>query len=157
MNNFNPSQSLRRRLGILFKEVMALNMTKSFQPPLSINRLSGAVSLDLSQDDAARLSEDQLVDRAVNVTQEVNLDGLLARYDAAIAVRAVKVKEQTAGIVNNMIPKNAENREQVVADTLDMLARFRLVKSIPGIKALIKARLENQDRDVDELDYLHLT
>ena len=50
-----------------------------------------------------------------------------------------------------------ENRDQVIADTMNMLKRFRLVRGIAGIKILVQARLDNHNQDVDELDFMHLT
>jgi hypothetical protein len=150
------SQSLRQRIVVLAKEILALNATKEFLPALSFNRVSGAIYHELLKDDNLGLSEDEAVNLAVNMTREANLVGLLARYDEALKTRAAGTNKQVFGLVNNMVPMEMENREEVIADTLDMLARFRLVKSIAGIRALIQARLDNSNQDLDELDFLHL-
>jgi hypothetical protein len=156
MNEDILTDALRRRLVVLFKEILALNLVKDFDPPLTFNRVSGAVHHELLREENRGLSEDALVDKAVDLSQGEKLKGLLAGYDAALKQRAAAANRQTFGIVNNLVPADMENRDQVIADTLDMLERFRLVKSIPGIKTLVKARMENQNRDLDELDYLHL-
>ena len=156
MNAEKLPQPLRRRLTVLFKEILALNMAKTFDPPLDMNRLSGAVFQALLQDENRQLTEDEQMDLAVNLTCDEHLPHLLDRYDASRRQRATRAKQQTLGIVNNMIPQNMKHRDQVIADTLDMLDRFRLVKSIPGIRTLVQARLNNNNQDVDELDYLRL-
>ena len=151
------SRSLRQRLVVLFKETLALNLAKEFDPPLTFNRVSGAIYHELLREENRGLAEDALVDKAVNLTQGENFKAILAQYDDALKKRAAVANQQTLGIVRNMIPANLENRDQIIADTLDMLERFRLVKSIQGIRTLVQARLDNQHQDLDELDYLHLT
>jgi len=156
MNTEDLSESLRHRLLILVREVLAMNATKDFEPELSFNRLSGAIYNDLLPTGKLLMSEDEFVNKAVELTQGANLTGLLARYDECRAKRAQKAGKQVVSIVNNMIPANMENRDQVVADTLAMLESIPLVRSIPGKRALVQARMDNGNRDVDPLDYMHL-
>ena len=146
-------QSLRERLVPLFKEILAYHWVEG----LTFNRLSGAVYHVLLSDENSRLTEDQAVDLAVNLTRKDRLPELLARYDSAVQQRAQQAQKQVLGIVNNMIPENTANRAQVLQDTLAMLQKFPLVRSITGIRTLVQARLDNHHQDVDEDKYLTLT
>jgi len=148
---------LRQRLTVLFKEILALNMAREFHPPLNSNRLSGAVYHELLQEENRGRSVDELVDLAVHITRDGNLAALFAQYDACLKQRGDRTSQQVLGIVKHMIPIEMENRDQVVADTMNMLKRFRLVRGIAGIKILVQARLDNHNQDVDELDFMHLT
>ena len=56
-----------------------------------------------------------------------------------------------------MIPATTPDREQVIQDTLAMLKRFPLVRSITGIRKLVQVRIDNHHRDVAEDDYMFLT
>jgi hypothetical protein len=143
-------QSLRERLVPLFKEILAYRWVED----LTFNRLSGAVYHVLLSPEQAHLSEDQAVDLAVNLTRKDQLAGLLARYDAVVQHREQQAQKQVHGIVNNMIPQNTPNRAQVVQDTLDMLKNFPLVRSIPGIRKLVQARIDNGHKNLDEDEFL---
>ena len=70
--------------------------------------------------------------------------------------RAQQAHKQVLGIVSNMIPPNAPNRPQVVQDTLNMLQKFPLVRSITGIRKLVQARIDNDHQDLDEDEFLVL-
>jgi len=148
---------LRQRLTVLFKEILALNMAREFHPPLNSNRLSGAVYHELLREENRGRSVDELVDLAVHITRDGNLAALFAQYDACLKQRGDRTSQQVLGIVKHTIPIEMENRDQVVADTMNMLKRFRLVRGIAGIKILVQARLDNHNQDVDELDFMHLT
>ena len=145
-------QSLRQRLVPLFKEILAYHWVED----LTFNRLSGAVYQVLLSQDNSRLTEDQAVDLAVNLTRRERLPELLARYDALVQKREQQAQKQVLGIVNNMIPEDTSNRAQVVQGTLDMLQKFPLVRSITGIRTLVQARIDNHHQDVDEDEYLAL-
>ena len=145
-------QSLRHRLVPLFKEILAYHWVEE----LTFNRLSGAVYQVLLSDENSRLTEDQAVDLAVNLTRRERLPELLARYDAAVQKREQQAQKQVLGIVNNMLPEDTPNRAQVVQGTLDMLQKFPLVRSITGIRTLVQARIDNHHQDVDEDEYLAL-
>lgn len=145
-------QSLRQRLVPLFKEILAYHWVEE----LTFNRLSGAVYQVLLSEENSRLTEDQAVDLAVNLTRRERLPELLARYDAAVQKREQQAQKQVLGIVNNMIPEDTPNRAQVVQGTLDMLQKFPLVRSITGIRTLVQARIDNHHQDVDEDEYLAL-
>jgi hypothetical protein len=146
-------QSLRQRLVPLFKEILAYHWVED----LTFNRLSGAVYHVLLSEENSRLTEDAAVDLAVNLTRRERLPELLARYDALVQKREEQAQKQVLGIVNNMIPEDTPNRAQVVQDTLDMLQKFTLVRSITGIRTLVQARIDNLHQDVDEDEYLMLT
>jgi len=146
-------QSLRQRLVPLFKEILAYHWVEE----LTFNRLSGAVYQVLLSEENSRLTEDQAVDLAVNLTRRERLPELLARYDALVQKREQQAQKQVLGIVNNMLPEDTPNRAQVVQGTLDMLQKFPLVRSITGIRTLVQARIDNHHQDVDEDDYLALT
>jgi hypothetical protein len=146
-------QSLRQRLVPLFKEILAYHWVED----LTFNRLSGAVYHVLLSEENSRLTEDQAVDLAVNLTRRERLPELLARYDALVQNREEQAQKQVRGIVNNMIPEDTPNRAQVVQGTLDMLQKFTLVRSITGIRTLVQARIDNLHQDVDEDEYLMLT
>jgi len=146
-------QSLRQRLVPLFKEILAYHWVED----LTFNRLSGAVYHVLLSEENSRLTEDQAVDLAVNLTRRERLPELLARYDALVQKREEQAQKQVRGIVNNMIPEDTPNRAQVVQGTLDMLQKFTLVRSITGIRTLVQARIDNLHQDVDEDEYLMLT
>ena len=146
-------QSLRQRLVPLFKEILAYHWVED----LTFNRLSGAVYHVLLSEENSRLTEDQAVDLAVNLTRRERLPELLARYDALVQNRGRQAQKQVRGIVNNMIPEDTPNRAQVVQGTLDMLQKFTLVRSISGIRTLVQARIDNHHQDVDEDEYLVLT
>ncbi len=146
-------QSLRERLVPLFKEILAYHWVED----LTFNRLSGAVYHVLLSPEHARLTEDQAVDLAVNLTRKEQLPGLLARYDAEVQRREQQARRQVLGIIDNMIPQDTPNRNQVVQDTLNMLQKFLLVRSIPGIRKLVQARIDNGHRDLDEDEFLVLT
>jgi hypothetical protein len=146
-------QSLRHRLVPLFKEILAYHWVEE----LTFNRLSGAVYQVLLSEENSRLTEDQAVDLAVNLTRRERLPELLARYDAAVQKREQQAQKQVLGLVNNMIPEDTSHRAQVVQGTLDMLQKFPLVRSITGIRTLVQARIENHHQDVDEDEYLVLT
>jgi hypothetical protein len=146
-------QSLRQRLVPLFKEILAYHWVED----LTFNRLSGAVYHVLLSEENSRLTEDQAVDLAVNLTRRERLPELLARYDALVQKREEQAQKQVRGIVNNMIPEDTPNRAQVVQGTLDMLQKFTLVRSITGIRTLVQARIDNRHQDVDEDEYLVLT
>jgi len=146
-------QSLRQRLVPLFKEILAYHWVEE----LTFNRLSGAVYQVLLSEENSRLTEDQAVDLAVNLTRRERLPELLARYDALVQKREQQAQKQVQGIVNNMIPEDTPNRAQVVQGTLDMLQKFPLVRSITGIRTLVQARIDNHHQDVDEDEYLALT
>jgi hypothetical protein len=143
-------QSLRERLVPLFKEILAYHWVED----LTFNRLSGAVYHVLLSPEHAQLSEDQAVDLAVNLTRKEQLPDLLARYDAVVQQREQQARKQVLGIVNNMIPQNTPNRAKVVQDTLDMLRKFPLVRSITGIRKLVQARIDNSHTDLDEDEFL---
>ena len=145
-------QSLRQRLVPLFKEILAYHWVEE----LTFNRLSGAVYQVLLSEENSRLTEDQAVDLAVNLTRRERLPELLARYDALVQKREQQAQKQVLGIVNNMIPEDTPNRAQVVQGTLDMLQKFPLVRSITGIRTLVQARIDNRHQDVDEDEYLAL-
>ena len=146
-------QSLRQRLVPLFKEILAYHWVED----LTFNRLSGAVYQVLLSEENSRLTEDQAVDLAVNLTRRERLPELLARYDALVQKREQQAQKQVLGIVNNMLPEDTPNRAQVVQGTLDMLQKFPLVRSITGIRTLVQARIDNLHQDVDEDEYLMLT
>ena len=146
-------QSLRQRLVPLFKEILAYHWVEE----LTFNRLSGAAYQVLLSEENSRLTEDQAVDLAVNLTRRERLPELLARYDALVQKREEQAQKQVQGIVNNMIPEDTPNRAQVVQGTLDMLQKFTLVRSITGIRTLVQARIDNLHQDVDEDEYLMLT
>jgi len=145
-------QSLRQRLVPLFKEILAYHWVEE----LTFNRLSGAVYQVLLSEENSRLTEDQAVDLAVNLTRRERLPELLARYDALVQKREQQAQKQVLGIVNNMLPEDTPNRAQVVQGTLDMLQKFPLVRSITGIRTLVQARIDNRHQDVDEDEYLAL-
>ena len=145
-------QSLRQRLVPLFKEILAYHWVED----LTFNRLSGAVYQVLLSEENSRLTEDQAVDLAVNLTRRERLPELLARYDALVQKREQQAQKQVLGLVNNMIPEDTPNRAQVVQGTLDMLQKFPLVRSITGIRTLVQARIDNHHQDVDEDEYLVL-
>ena len=145
-------QSLRQRLVPLFKEILAYHWVEE----LTFNRLSGAAYQVLLSEENSRLTEDQAVDLAVNLTRRERLPELLARYDALVQKREQQAQKQVLGIVNNMLPEDTPNRAQVVQDTLDMLQKFPLVRSITGIRTLVQARIDNHHQDVDEDEYLAL-
>ena len=145
-------QSLRQRLVPLFKEILAYHWVEE----LTFNRLSGAVYQVLLSEENSRLTEDQAVDLAVNLTRRERLPELLARYDALVQKREQQAQKQVLGIVNNMLPEDTPNRAQVVQGTLDMLRKFTLVRSITGIRTLVQARIDNHHQDVDEDEYLAL-
>ena len=146
-------QSLRQRLVPLFKEILAYHWVEE----LTFNRLSGAVYQVLLSEDNSRLTEDQAVDLAVNLTRRERLPELLARYDALVQKREQQAQKQVLGIVNNMLPEDTPNRAQVVQCTLDMLQKFPLVRSITGIRTLVQARIDHHHQDVDEDEYIVLT
>jgi len=146
-------QSLRQRLVPLFKEILAYHWVEE----LTFNRLSGAAYQVLLSEENSRLTEDQAVDLAVNLTRRERLPELLARYDALVQKREQQAQKQVLGIVNNMLPEDTPNRAQVVQGTLDMLQKFTLVRSITGIRTLVQARIDNRHQDVDEDEYLMLT
>ncbi len=145
-------QSLRQRLVPLFKEILAYHWVEE----LTFNRLSGAIYQVLLSEENPRLTEDQAVDLAVNLTRRERLPELLARYDALVQKRERQAQKQVLGIVNNMLPEDTPNRAQVVQGTLDMLQKFPLVRSITGIRTLVQARIDNHHQDVDEDEYLAL-
>lgn len=145
-------QSLRQRLVPLFKEILAYHWVED----LTFNRLSGAVYHVLLSPQHAHLSEDQAIDLAVNLTRKDQLTKLLAGYDALVQRRAHQAHKQLLGIVCNMIPHNAPDRAQVVQDTLTMLQKFPLVRSITGIRKLVQARIDNGHQDLDEDEFLVL-
>jgi hypothetical protein len=145
-------QSLRQRLVPLFKEILAYHWVEE----LTFNRLSGAAYQVLLSEENSRLTEDQAVDLAVNLTRRERLPELLARYDALVQKREQQAQKQVLGIVNNMLPEDTPNRAQVVQGTLDMLQKFPLVRSITGIRTLVQARIDNHHQDVDEDEYLAL-
>jgi hypothetical protein len=145
-------QSLRQRLVPLFKEILAYHWVEE----LTFNRLSGAAYQVLLSEENSRLTEDQAVDLAVNLTRRERLPELLARYDALVQKREQQAQKQVLGIVNNMLPEATPNRAQVVQGTLDMLQKFPLVRSITGIRTLVQARIDNHHQDVDEDEYLAL-
>jgi len=145
-------QSLRQRLVPLFKEILAYHWVEE----LTFNRLSGAAYQVLLSEENSRLTEDQAVDLAVNLTRRERLPELLARYDALVQKREQQAQKQVLGIVNNMLSEDTPNRAQVVQGTLDMLQKFPLVRSITGIRTLVQARIDNHHQDVDEDEYLAL-
>lgn len=146
-------QSLRERLVPLFKEILAYHWVEN----LTFNRLSGAVYHILLSSEHAHLNEDQAVDLAVNLTRKEQLAGLLARYDAVVQHREQQAQKQVLGIVNNMIAQNTPDRAQVVQDTLEMLKKFPLVRSITGIRKLVQARIDNGHKDLDGDEFLVMT
>ena len=151
MNKKLP-QTLRDRLAVLFREVLALNWDKS----LTYNRLSGAVFRELLAEANAGLTEDEAVDLAVKLTRKENLPALLASYDQSVSLRHEQTRRQVRGIVNNLIAEDTPNRELVIADTLKMLGKFPLVRSIQGIRKLVQARIDNHHQDVDEDKFMFL-
>jgi hypothetical protein len=146
-------QPLRQRLVQLFKEILAYQWVDD----LTFNRLSGAVYQELLAPANAHLTEDEAVDLAVNLTRKERIRELLARYDDAVHKREEQANRQVFGIVKNMIPGETPNREQVIQDTMAMLKKFPLVRSITGIRKLLQARIDNGHRDVSEDDYMFLT
>lgn len=146
-------QSLRQRLVPLFKEILAYGWVTD----LSFNRLSGAVYHELLRPEHRRLSEDATVNLAVNLTRKERLQDILQRYDAAVSQRKEQAGRQVQGIVKNMIDQDTADRENRIADTLTMLKKFPLVRSITGIRKLVQARISNGHRDVAEDDFMFLT
>ncbi len=145
MNKKLP-QTFRDRLTVLFREVLALN----WDDHLTYNRLSGAVFRVLLAEANAGLTEDEVVNLAVELTRKENLPALLASYDRSVTLRHEQTRRQVRGIVNNLIAEETPNREQAIADTLKMLGKFPLVRSIQGIRKLVRARIDNHHQDVDE-------
>ena len=82
---------------------------------------------------------------------------LLTDCDSVVRRRADQARKQVFGIVNNMIAEDLPNREQILGDTLGMLEKFPLVRSITGIRKLVQARIENGYADVDEDAYMYLS
>ena len=157
MNKEKLPQKLRTRLVVLFREVLALNSVTDMDQELTFNRLSGAVYNELLSEKNAGLSEDAAVDMAVHLTRTENLAALLKHYDSMLKMRAKQANRQVHGIVENLISQDTPNREQVVEDTLNMLEQFSLVRSIPGIRKLVQARINNCHQDVDALEYMYET
>ena len=143
------SRALRERIVVIVKEVIALNKLQLGEG-LTFNRVSGAVYSQLLADENAKLTEDDAVNLAIHLTLLINYDGVVRR-------RAAQARKQVFGIVNNMISEELPDREQVLGDTLKMLEKFPLVRSITGIRKLVKARIENGYADVDEDAYMYLS
>jgi hypothetical protein len=150
------SRTLRERIVVIVKEVIALNKLQLGED-LTFNRVSGAVYSQLLADENAKLTEDDAVNLAIHLTSKTNLGTLLINYDGVVRRRAAQARKQVFGIVNNMIPEELPDREQVLGDTLKMLEKFPLVRSITGIRKLVKARIENGYADVDEDAYMYLS
>jgi hypothetical protein len=150
------SRALRERIVVIVKEVIALNKLQLGED-LTINRVSGAVYSQLLADENAKLTEDDAVNLAIHLTSKTNLGTLLINYDGVVRRRVAQARKQVFGIVNNMIPEELPDREQVLGDTLKMLEKFPLVRSITGIRKLVKARIENGYADVDEDAYMYLS
>lgn len=155
MNKEKLPQSLRTRLVVLFREVLAMNSACEFDQELSFNRLSGAVYNELLDEKNSGLNEDAAVDAAVHLTRKENLNALLSSYDSMLKRKAKQANRQVHGIVENLISQDTPDREQVVVDTLAMLEQFQLVRSIPGIRKLVQARIDNGHQDVDSLEYMY--
>lgn len=145
-------QALRERLVVIFKEVIAINKV-DIGEDLTFNRLSGAVYHKLLQPTHTKLSEDDAVNLAINLTSKGHLLNLLQEYDEVVGRRNQQAKKQVCGIVNNLIQEYVPNRQQVIQDTLDMLERFPLERSITRIRKLVQARVANGHVDIDEYDY----
>jgi hypothetical protein len=150
------SRALRERIVVIVKEVIALNKLQLGED-LTFNRVSGAVYSQLLADENAKLTEDDAVNLAIHLTSKTNLGTLLINYDGVVRRRVAQARKQVFGIVNNMIPEELPDREQVLGDTLKMLEKFPLVRSITGIRKLVKARIENGYADVDEDAYMYLS
>jgi hypothetical protein len=150
------SQALRERIVVIVKEVIALNKMELGEG-LTFNRVSGAVYSRLLAPENAGLSEDDAVNLAIHLTCKNSLGFLLTNYDSVVRRRADQARKQVYGIVNNMIGEDLPNREQILGDTLRMLETFPLVRSITGIRKLVKARIENGYADVDEDAYMYLS
>ena len=150
------SQTLRERIVVIVKEVIALNKM-DLGEGLTFNRVSGAVYSQLLAPEHAGLTEDDAVNLAIHLTSKANLDNLLSNYDTVVRRRAAQAKQQVFGIVKNMISEDLPHREQILKDTLKMLEKFPLVRSITGIRKLVRARIENLYTDVDEDAYMYLT
>ena len=150
------SQALRERIVVIVKEVIALNKM-DLGEGLTFNRVSGAVYSRLLAPENAGLSEDDAVNLAIHLTCKNNLGSLLTNYDSVVRRRADQARKQVFGIVNNMIAEDLPNREQILGDTLGMLEKFPLVRSITGIRKLVQARIENGYADVDEDAYMYLS
>jgi hypothetical protein len=150
------SQALRERIVVIVKEVIALNKM-DLGEGLTFNRVSGAVYSRLLAPENAGLSEDDAVNLAIHLTCKNNLGSLLTNYDSVVRRRADQARKQVFGIVNNMISEDLPNREQILGDTLGMLEKFPLVRSITGIRKLVQARIENGYADVDEDAYMYLS
>jgi hypothetical protein len=149
-------QSLRERIVVLTKEVIAVNKLELGED-LTFNRLSGAIYHELLNEDNKGLAEDDAVNLAVHITTGAHLLQLLKAYDSFVLKRKQQANRQVYGIVNNMINEDMPNRERVFAETLAMLERFPLVRSITGIRKLVQARIENGHADVDEDTYMYLS
>ena len=147
-------QRLRERLNVLFKWVIALNKV-NLGNSLVYNRVSGAVYRQLLAPANARLSEDEAVDLAVELTTKENLPRILDEYDQCLQKREEQARKQRRGIVNNKIPQDLPNREQVVEDTLAMLDKFPCARSITGICKLVQLRIENGHVDINETDHMY--
>lgn len=152
MANEKIPQSLRIRLNPLFRELVAFQWVEG----LDHNRISGAVFQKLQQPEFANLTEDQAVDAAVNMTRKERLPELLAWFDARIAQKGNQARRQVEGIVNNLIPKDTPDRDRVIQETLDMIDRHPLIRSISGIRRLVQARVNNGNKDfeVDIYEFL---
>lgn len=149
-------QSLRERIVVLVKEIIAINKI-DLGEDLTFNRLSGAIYHRLLDPTNLGLSEDDAVNLAVDITGRGKLVPLLKEYDEVVKRRKFQANRQVYGIVNNMITEETAAREQVLHDTLAMLERFPLVRSITGIRKLVQARIDNGHADVDEDTYMYLT
>jgi hypothetical protein len=149
-------QSLRERIVVLTKEVIAINKC-SMGDDLTFNRLSGAIYHELLNEVNQGLAEDDAVNLAVHITSGDHLLKLLSSYDTFVLKRKQQANRQVYGIVNNMISEDMPTRDKVFAETLAMLERFPLVRSITGIRKLVQARIENGHADVDEDTYMYLS
>jgi hypothetical protein len=155
MRSAKLSQALRERIVAIVKEVLAINKVHLGES-LTFNRLSGALFHMLLSEENRGLSEDEAVNLAIHVTTKENLPLLLAEADKVLQIKEEHAKRQVHGLVNNLIAENLPNREQILTDTLNMLKKFPLVRSITAIRTLVRARVANQHVDVDEDEFMYL-
>jgi len=144
------TQQLRNCVSVLAGEVMALNKLNMGRG-LNHNRVSGAIYHRLNRPEHAALTYDEAVALIVVWTNKENLPQLLAEFDQEMQKRESQAAKQVLGIVNNLVPADLPDRDQVMEDTLRMLERFRKdVCNISGIRKMVQRRVANGHMDLDE-------
>lgn len=126
------------RIPVQLRKDLVAGVKSSLKPGMDFNIVYGQLLSRLEKCDEPSMGEAKLLLQ----NPEALVTGHMERHAASL-----KAKENLkAQVVNANIPKNAANRERLVAETMAFVARFPTLTAAE-VKAVTLLRQENENRD----------